>query len=157
MHVTPVDRYVAANVARLRAERGWSLTDTARKLGKIGHSLVSTSVHRIEHGRRRVGVGDLVALALVFDVSPIALLLPPTVRETAELTKGRTADWLDAWDWMRVRRPLGAAKDDALARVEFEARCLPRELRTPVVVIADDEDERDARFAEAYQRKAELS
>lgn len=45
-------------------------------LEKAGHPIAPLGLRRIEAGERRVSVDDLVALAVVFDVSPLTLLLP---------------------------------------------------------------------------------
>lgn len=70
------NKTVAANVARLRGERRWSLRELAEKLPKgpgwIGHS----GIRAVEANERAVTVDNLTALANVFDVSPVTLLMP---------------------------------------------------------------------------------
>lgn len=62
----------------------------------------------MEKGERQVTADDLVALAVIFGVSPAALLLPltddPTV--SVEVTGGGAVDSMDAWRWANGQRPL---------------------------------------------------
>jgi len=52
-------------------------------------------------------VGDLVALALALDVSPVALLLPhePT-GDGVQLTPNVTVNWQAAWRWAHGAEPI---------------------------------------------------
>ena len=60
---------VGAEIARLRAERGWSQRELARVVG-----LDQSAVSRIEAGRRRVSAAELHQFADVFRVSADTLL-----------------------------------------------------------------------------------
>ncbi|WP_141746824.1 helix-turn-helix domain-containing protein [Streptomyces agglomeratus] len=109
-------RYVAANVKRLRAARGMSLRALSEALDGVGRKLSQDAINKIENGAeegttrqiRRVDTDDLVALAVVFGVSPAALLLPLTDSDQApvEVTGGGGVPALEAWDWANGRRPL---------------------------------------------------
>lgn len=102
----PVSRHVVENIRRLREGKGWSYPRLSEEMTRAGRPILSTGLHRLENGKRRIDVDDLTGLALALDVSPITLLMPFTARGTAELTPEVTADALDAWDWMRGLRPL---------------------------------------------------
>lgn len=65
---------VAANIKRLRG--GHMLKDVSEQLSKIGRHITPLALARIESGERKVDVDDLMALAIVFNVSPLTLLLP---------------------------------------------------------------------------------
>lgn len=65
---------VRTNVKRLRG--GMQYKELAEKLAEAGRPIPTLGLRRIEAGERRVDVDDLMALAVVFDVSPLAILLP---------------------------------------------------------------------------------
>ncbi|MBB4984949.1 helix-turn-helix domain-containing protein [Streptomyces nymphaeiformis] len=75
-------RAVAANVRRLRGERGLSLRGLAEALERHGRHLGEDALGKIERGARagvcsgvrRVDVDDLAALAAVLEVMPAELL-----------------------------------------------------------------------------------
>src|SRR5664280_168285 len=67
---------VAHNVKALREARGLTQTDVSDRMRAIGRPLLPTGVLKVEQGARRVDVDDLVALALVLDVTPNDLLGP---------------------------------------------------------------------------------
>lgn len=65
---------VAANIKRLRGGR--MLKDVSEQLSSIGRHITPLALARIESGERKVDVDDLMAFAIVFNVSPLTLLLP---------------------------------------------------------------------------------
>lgn len=71
---------VAENVRRFRSARGGgagvSYAELSRWLADRGHDIPPLGLRRIEAGKRKVSVDDLIALADVLSVSPLALLLP---------------------------------------------------------------------------------
>ncbi|MGW3663726.1 helix-turn-helix domain-containing protein [Streptomyces sp. NPDC005141] len=99
---------VRANVARLRKARGLTTYQLATALKAAGRAIPQSGISRIESGARRVDVDDLTALAVVFGVSPQALLLPLTDRpdENVEITGRGEVDALTAWEWGIGRLPL---------------------------------------------------
>lgn len=116
------------NVKRLRSSADWSLAQLSDRLAKVGRPIRATGLHRLENGKRRIDVDDLVALALAFNVSPITLLMPFTARGQVQLTETTEADALAAWDWMRGSRPLELPEEgeEAMIRaVAFQGRALP--------------------------------
>jgi len=70
----PVGLRVADNLARLREQRGLSLTQLARRLAAAGRPIPVLGLRRLEELKRRVDVDDLVAFAAVFDVPAERLL-----------------------------------------------------------------------------------
>ena len=147
----PVSRRVAENVKRLREGLGWSLARLSQELGDRGRPILSTGLHRLEQGRRRIDADDLVALAAVLDVSPITLLMPFTAEGTVELTDSLTAEALVAWDWMRAARPLVLPVDDreesVHQAVRFQMRALPMGARAMPKLLtgffSENEDRRE--------------
>lgn len=65
---------VRRNVKRLRG--GMQYKDLAEKLAEVGRPIPTLGLRRIEAGERRVDVDDLFALAMVFEVSPLTILMP---------------------------------------------------------------------------------
>lgn len=124
----PVSGYVVENVKRLRADRRWSLAEMSEKMKEVGRPMLSSGLHRLEQGKRRIDADDLVALAAALDVSPISLLMPFTAQGEVQLTETLQAEALAAWDWMRATRPLElpAEREEAVIKaVAFQGRALP--------------------------------
>lgn len=101
MDLGPTGETVAANVKRLRA--GTTYKALADKMATIGRPIAELGLRRIENQERRVDTDDLVALALVFGVSPNTLLMPDAPSESApvattalpvEMPAGRVWKWL---------------------------------------------------------------
>jgi transcriptional regulator with XRE-family HTH domain len=105
---------VAANLKRLRQERGLSYAELARRLAAsdIGHPILDTGLIKIERGDRRVDVDDLVALAVALDVTPNALLIPHSdvaaIPRSQALTGDVAGSPQDLWAWATGEVPLGS-------------------------------------------------
>lgn len=72
-------RQVVSNVSRLRKQLRLSYAQLSLLLDKTERPIRATGLHRLENGKRRVDVDDLVALATALGVEPIALLEQPSV------------------------------------------------------------------------------
>lgn len=98
---------VAANVRELRRRQELSLEELSQRLEDLERPIGMKTLSKLELGGRRVTVDDLVALALVLDVNPNALLLPalPPDDETP-LTGAVAAPWWRVWEWATGERPL---------------------------------------------------
>ncbi|MFF7521280.1 helix-turn-helix domain-containing protein [Streptomyces pseudovenezuelae] len=151
IEVGPTGEYVAENVARLRALRGLTTRELTGKLEEVGRSIPPSGITRIEQKQRVVTADDLVALAVVFNTSPISLLLPPQWGDTVvPLTRERGLMARTAWRWMRGLSPAsdyGVGPSEIVAgpdddewedeldrkywqlRQEYDAVTLPPELR----------------------------
>jgi transcriptional regulator with XRE-family HTH domain len=113
----PTGHQVAANVRRLRALRNLSTTELARRLTEDhGRPTIPGAITRIEHEKRRVDVDDLLALAAALQVSPSALLLPPTAEGEVEVTGVGTVPAHDAWLWLDGQWPVDASRDPETLR-----------------------------------------
>ncbi|MFJ3229762.1 helix-turn-helix domain-containing protein [Streptomyces sp. NPDC086787] len=131
----PVSRYVAANVLRFRTDRGLSTTRLAAALKELGHSIPATGITRIEKGERRVDTDDLVALGLALNVSPAALLLPPTEdSETpVQLTGQVDLPARKAWAWVDGDEPHAPTDRDRYGQVlRFRLDSRPEWDRDPI-------------------------
>lgn len=103
----PTDETVASNVKRLRADRKLTYAELAERLADGGHSIPVLGLRRIEHGERRVSAGELFALAVALQVSPLTLALPWPERADAvvEVSGIGATSAGTAWDWARGISP----------------------------------------------------
>jgi len=97
---------IAANVRRLRAERGMTLQQVAEGLESRGVFVDYTAIHRVENNRRDVRLKEARQLAAVFGVSLESLLAPPG-EELPEQVERLVAQLADA----------AAVEAEAVARV----------------------------------------
>ena len=102
---------VAANIRRHRERIGWGYARLARELTKAGRDIPPLGLSRIEDCERRVDVDDLVALAVVFGISPITLLMPDSDNEDApvEMTAVGAVQGKGAWLWLNGSYPLSGS------------------------------------------------
>lgn len=98
----PIGVGVTHNLRRLREGRNLSYAELARRVTAAGRPIAPLGLRRIEAGTRKVDPDDLVALALVLDVSPVTLLMPDTADETEQvtLTETRKCDAGRLWAWL---------------------------------------------------------
>lgn len=100
-------RQVIANIVRLRG--GMQYKDLAARLAEVGRPITPQGLKRIEVGERKVDVDDLMALAIVFGVSPLTLLMPESGSRDipAHVTGyGHVMGSNVAWLWARADEPL---------------------------------------------------
>ena len=130
-------RNVAANVERLRTARRLSLRDLSERLGSAGHPMLTSTVHAIVQGKRRIDADDLVALAGALGVTPADLLQPdatataelhPALREARNLVT-RLEQMLTAGGDPGAPEMLSGYLDRALRRVQIEIEELLAESR----------------------------
>jgi len=123
-----ITRHVIDNVKRIRTGHNWSQATLAARLTEVGRPIRATGLHRLETGKRRIDVDDLVGLAAALEVSPITLLMPFTAKGTVDVTAKIQAEALAAWDWMRGIRPLQLPKEReeaVIQAVAFQGRSIP--------------------------------
>nr|WSY53793.1 helix-turn-helix transcriptional regulator [Streptomyces sp. NBC_00886] len=102
----PVAKAVAVNVERLRKARNKTIYSLSGELNEIGRPITPSAIAKIEKQQRQVTVDDLVALAVVFNTSPISLLLPAEWGDVpVELTSERRIMARTAWRWIRGLSP----------------------------------------------------
>lgn len=127
----PIGSRIGRTVRRLRHERGLDLRRLAEQLAEEGRPISLAQLSKLELGQRRVDVDDLVAIAVVLNVTPSQLLMPEPPAEgedqTVALTPHRQVGWHRAWQWMcgdywldEARRP-GINLEDDHAYVEAQA------------------------------------
>ena len=114
---------VASNLRAIRALRGWTQVEVARRLGQVtGRDFTQASISAMETGgsngrQRRFSADQLYLLAEVFDVPVIYFLLPiaddPRAVERVRRLLGPDDDLVDE----RLRTLSGHAVDNPLALV----------------------------------------
>lgn len=139
---------VAENLKRFRAGRGGgagiSYAELSRWLADRGHDIPPLGLRRIEAGQRKVSVDDLIALADVLSVSPLALLLPDgephdvvPYRPNYDVGNGRKMldpELADLWRWFLGQTPIDFSKPSV-----FRAQSTPEWLTiTAFIKEADD-------------------
>jgi transcriptional regulator with XRE-family HTH domain len=126
MEPGPSSRRAAANLRRIRQERGLSYAELARRLAKTGHPILDTGLLKIEKGERRIDVDDLAALAVALDVTPNRLLLPEMdiehAADPARLTPSVQETPPALWAWATGEAPLGQSPATAAAESDERAR-----------------------------------
>lgn len=78
-----IDEWVAWNIRLHRERHGWSQADLAQKMAALGWKYSPQTVHRVEHGQRKVPVGEAKALAGIFSITIDALTWPDMAAHTA--------------------------------------------------------------------------
>lgn len=100
-------RTVRENIRRIREARDMSWAQMSRFLDRAERPIAALGLRRIEDGSRRIDVDDLMAIAVVLDVAPNDLLLPPPGSDEVEASGGLagfSADQL--WEWALSRGQL---------------------------------------------------
>lgn len=98
---------VARNIKRLRGDM--SLVELSARLRQVGRVIQPLILGRIESGERKVDVDDLMAFAIVFNVSPLTLLLPESGSAAASVKITGTSHEYGSnilWLWGRGDEPL---------------------------------------------------
>ncbi|WP_322984632.1 helix-turn-helix transcriptional regulator [Streptomyces sp. S584] len=127
----PTAATVAVNVKRLRDARRLTIYALSGALGEAGRPITPSAVAKIEKQQRQVTVDDLAALAVVFNVSPAALLLPMAEDEEIEVTGGGTVRAATAWAWANSQRPLGLTPGrEETDLLEYQLYSLPQRVRS---------------------------
>lgn len=123
-HSMPSD-VLSGRVRQLRAKRGWTADDLAERMRHEGWSWGRSTVAKIEAvdrlNRRAVDVDELVSLAFVLGVSPIALLVP-TASGSTNLTPNTMTQTGSAWHWMTGLLPMGGPLDGDESGPEAQRR-----------------------------------
>jgi len=110
---------LARRVREVRTARGWSAQEVARRCAALGlPGLDRSTIANIESGRRRrVGVDELLVLALALGVAPVHLLVPLDEQWYA-VTPDRVTGTSRVREWLRGNWPMhGADPNDPAARL----------------------------------------
>ncbi|MBT1163145.1 helix-turn-helix domain-containing protein [Bifidobacterium felsineum] len=143
--VDATGRQVADNVKRLRG--GMTYKELSQRMADVGREITILGLRRIESGERKVDVDDLVAFAIVFDVSPLTLLLPESgSRDVKTHITGRPDELRcnQVWNWATVVQPLPSLERDEKAEELIERRAAFRERSKPQIDSARISEDTDA-------------
>lgn len=105
---------IAARVREVRTKRGWSGADLARELRAVGVPWERAMVAKLETGRRRsISVTEWLALALVLNVAPVHLIVPPDDPDEPYQITGKVtaADRTSVRAWIRGEAPVDGDAD----------------------------------------------
>ncbi len=160
MPLGPIGRYLIQNFDELLKEQRLTYREVSDRLKQIGRPIPTLGLSRISKGTRRVDVDDLVALAIVLELSPAALFLP---RDTGaydeiELTSSVRATARAAWEWSAGNFPLVASGADPLTWREignFEANARPAWHSGPG--LAEWRDDMERRRAETDELRRQVA
>lgn len=124
---------VMENLKRARGEMTYA--ELARRLEAMGRPIPPLGLRRMEAGERRVDVDDLMSLAMVLRVSPLALLLPQGGQSHTSDFGGKTIRNDQLWQWAIGERPLAGGDPR-----RFQADSLPLwfEVRSLTATIGRD-------------------
>lgn len=118
---------IASRVRELRQKRGWSAKHLADELQKVGLAWDRSIVANFEHRRREtVSVEELLALAYVFSVAPLNLMVPIVAddHDDAQAYEPVPNVWVplsEVRDWVRgYVEPFGDPRISASERPEHE-------------------------------------
>jgi transcriptional regulator with XRE-family HTH domain len=125
----PVRQVVGQQVKHFRKKRGWSQQRLADEVTALGLSIDATTITRTENARRALTVEEFLALALVLNVQPAALITQDgTILEVTPEHQTWTASET-VWEWFGGRQPIGndqRAYFDSVSDDEAESiRLLP--------------------------------
>lgn len=168
--VSDTGKQVAENVKRLRG--GMTYKELTERLAKVGREITVLGLRRIESGERKVDVDDLMALAVVFGVSPLTLLLPEYGSKDITTRITGYPDEMGsniAWLWARGDEPLEVPQDPAspdhtkndraiaLYRLHARPEIEPRDTITAVAAFIPDDpttaaSAQNAATVEAFRR-----
>jgi transcriptional regulator with XRE-family HTH domain len=128
--------------ARLKEVREWhrlSQAGLSRRLEQTGHTIDRGRIAKLETGRARPTVEDLLAIALVLDVSPLFLVVPPL---GTRLRLGKESlQAPDARAWWRGLEPLPGQLPEAFQAQKAEDE-IPMEYRAAVRAYRPPKEER---------------
>ncbi|WP_051748610.1 helix-turn-helix domain-containing protein [[Kitasatospora] papulosa] len=134
----PTGQTVAENLSRLRKARGFSTRQLAAALERSGRNISASGISRMEKAERHVNADELAAFAVIFGVSPSALLLPLTREGTVSVTGAGEVPASTAWEWVDGERPLVIPHGDkGQAQLEYRLWGRPPHLEGEPLETAD--------------------
>jgi len=88
-------------VKALRAQRQWGQEELARRLQEVGHPINRATIAKIESGARVVTLDEVLVFAVVFDISPLHLIVPEDPTEVVAVTPSVSATAAKLRRWWR--------------------------------------------------------
>ncbi|WP_202551059.1 helix-turn-helix transcriptional regulator [Streptomyces sp. SID8352] len=108
-----VGQRVAKEIARLRGRT--TVRELSARLGKLGRPILPSGITKIEQGKRRVDVDDLVALSVALQVTPTRLLMGPPPTEGPDDPAHE-----EAWEWYEEEDSNGEVRSYSALRLASE-------------------------------------
>lgn len=98
---------LARRVKYLRDKRGWSAERLAEEMTRVGVPWKRVVVSKLESGRRQsVSLTEVLALAYVFNVGVVHLIVPTDGNDPFPVTPEQFVPPARAREWIRGRHPL---------------------------------------------------
>lgn len=105
----PTAKTVRENIERGRKSKDLTWAQMSRFLSQRGRPIAPLGLRRIEEGQRRVDVDDLMAIAIVLNVTPYDLLLPPVASTgTVDISGAQQKTSAEVWAWALDNAPIGS-------------------------------------------------
>ena len=102
----------------MRNRHGWSQGELARRMTDVDVPWQRSTVAKIEGGMRQVTADELVALAFVLGVPPMALLVPSRMMTEMRVTPNTALDNARVWEWMAGHAALLPPSQASLSTAE---------------------------------------
>ncbi|WP_433699268.1 helix-turn-helix domain-containing protein [Nocardiopsis sp. CA-288880] len=136
--IGPTGQQIGQNVAVIRGQQGVTTEQLAQRLTDVGVPIKASAITKVEKGQRRLTVDELVALAVVLDVNPSALMLPVEVDRDrpVEITGHGEVPAARAWQWVDGHKPLPGRASREQAE-QFDQAVRPWWLRANTLTVAD--------------------
>ena len=96
---------VGEAVAKFRKDAGMTAQQLAERCKELGVPIHRTTITKIEGGRSRFDLGELLILAVALDVPPIVLLYPGLPDGEVEIIPGRVGTSWTAFQWAAGMAP----------------------------------------------------
>ncbi|HQZ33839.1 MAG TPA: helix-turn-helix transcriptional regulator [Ilumatobacteraceae bacterium] len=100
---------LAQRVTEMRGRLQWSQDELARRMTAYGLPWSRTTVAKVESESRQVTVDEFVALALVFGVTPAALLTLRDSDAVLNVTPNTQTPVRNVWSWHTGSLPMGGS------------------------------------------------
>lgn len=111
-----LSKRVGEAVANRRKQLGMTAQQLATRCGELGVPIHRTTITKIENGRPRFDLGELVALAMALDTSPVSLVYPGPHQSMVDVVPKVEVTEYHAAEWFSGSLPIWTAEDEKEAR-----------------------------------------
>src|SRR5947209_11379683 len=100
----PAHEVARRRVKELRSLRQWNQEELAQQLERRGYPINRATIAKIEVGKRTITLDEVLIFAVVFDVSPLHLIVPDHPKDKLEVTKkirvtaSKARRWFRGWE-----------------------------------------------------------
>lgn len=135
IEIGPTGQVVAANIARFRGLRGYTLADLSERTRQTGRPMSGTTISAIENRTRRADIDDLVSLCAALGISPASMMMDtqPDGYEPAAATVNDHGVTMAGtlWSWLTAEAPLDGPEVITTERDEIDIESWRREQVPP--------------------------